>query len=114
MIEYTHKALTAAGYERHVHRDYPGWVTYTPPGWSHWPRIGGARKVGFAGNDATMNNWIENVSQWKTTFPDTYAWWIDPAKKEPHLTNTNEVIIKGEDPMLKEAQDGHTDSATSV
>lgn len=91
---YTHRGLIDAGYTRHVYPQYPGWVCYEPPY--------GKFRIAFAGNDATMNNWIENISRWKRNFPEVYAWWIDPKQKDPFHTKYGEIIIKGEDPKLVE------------
>ncbi|HEY6028553.1 MAG TPA: hypothetical protein VIV09_16780 [Pseudolabrys sp.] len=102
-MEYTHKALIAAGYTRtDWDKEYPGWITYEPGGGFYsWSKQ--RPRVCFIGNNATMNNWIEEVSRWKTNFPDLYKWWTDPAQTEPFLADSGELMIKGEDPMLVEA-----------
>ena len=105
LAEYTHEKLIARGYTRHKFSEYPGWVTYVPRPIRHGDSFISSKArptVGFAGNDATMNNWIEEVSNWKTHFPETYRWWCDPKKRIYFNTQTNEVIIKSEDPLLVE------------
>jgi hypothetical protein len=96
LAEYTHSKLIARGYTRRDWADtYPGWVTYES-------RTG--PKVGIAGNNATMNNWIEEVSDWKHNYPDLYAFWKDPTQTIRYDPAFHEVLIKGEDPMLIEAE----------
>lgn len=102
LADYTHEKLIARGYERITWPDYPGWVTYVRPGSG---LFGGTEEypyIGFAGNDATMNNWIEKVSHWKVRHPIIYKWWCDPKQKIIYYSATHEIIIKGEDPMLVE------------
>lgn len=117
LSEYTHSKLIARGYTRVVHKEYPGWVTYEPVtpggGWFAFSYTKERPKVGFAGNDATMNNWIEEVSCWKIMHPDIYAWWIDP-KQRAILTKFNEVLIKSEDPLIKEGQNGSSSSESGL
>lgn len=89
--DYTHEKLTARRYTRVEHSQYPGWVTYEPPG----GRPTASRpKVGFADNNAMMGNWIEKVSQWEKNWPDLYKWWVDPKQAIFFEPTTNELLIK--------------------
>ena len=109
LSHYTHEKLIARGYFRTVHKDYPGWVTYEKPGMLFGGNVT-EPKVGFAGNDATMNNWIEEVSLWKKRYPAVYEWWGDPKQKMFYVAATRELLIKGEDPMLTEGPNGSKSS----
>jgi len=108
--EFTHAALTAAGYDRQTPAMHgqPGFFCYVEPRFGYdegW-------KIAWVGNDATMQKWVEKTSNWKANWPDLYAWYIDPMQRDPFREPaTGEIIIKGEDPMLVEAEDAAHASA---
>ncbi len=103
--KYTHSGLIKDGYERTEWPQYPGWVTYEPGvATMDWTWTDKRPRVAFISNDATMNNWIEEVSNWKVHFPDIYKWWGDPTQKRI-LTKYGELLIKSIDPKLIEEEE---------
>lgn len=113
-LEYTHEALIEAGYVRRTEKDHgqPGFVCYN---WMRLTPVKGRRPytVAWAGNSAMTNEWIEKISNWEKLYPKLYAWWLDPTQKEPYSIN-GEIIIKGEDPLKKEGQNGSTSPKSGV